>query len=96
MNSEHGISAAPVERLVRRRGYRLMTLPSGGVWQYKIGRSNVVAYSAGGRKLVAGHDVILGLTWPEIERYRWKNRGSNHRANVTPAEVAEWIERAAV
>ena len=76
-----------------RKGYRLLTLPSGAVWQYKIGRSNVVAYSEGGRKLLAGHDIILGLDWPSIERYRWKCRGLNHRANISPAEIAEWISR---
>ena len=74
-----------------RRGFRRITLPSGN-WQYKIGKSNVVAYSEDGLRFQAEHDVILGINWGDIERYRWKNRGSDHRANMTPAEIADWIE----
>ena len=77
---------------VRRSGFRWLTV-LGIAWQFKVGRTYVVAYANDGRKLLAKHDVILGLTWPEIERYRHKCRGMNHRANISPVEVVEWIER---
>lgn len=75
---------------VTRKGFRLIHLQN-EPWQYMIGKSHVVAYSPSGQKLLAGHDVILGMSWEDIYRTRYKNRGVNHRANISPQEIKDWL-----
>ena len=62
------------------------------LWKYKIGKGSVVIFSPLSVKFVVGYDKILGMNWDSIERYRWKNRGSDHYANIKPSHIAKWIE----
>lgn len=67
----------------RKKGFRLITV-EGKVWQYKIGRSNVVAFDGEGNKKLENVDVVAkGF---DVARARWK------KCQVLgPKEVADWL-----
>jgi hypothetical protein len=76
----------------RRSGYRKLTIGD-EVWQWIAGNRAVVIYSPTDKKTVVLFTEFLGLSWDAIERYHWKNQGSDHPANVKPGAVRKWIDK---
>ena len=68
-----------------RRNFRKIHIGE-SVWEYKIGKQNVVIFSPEGIRYRTDHSKLTGLTWDSIERAHWK--GSDI-ANLTPAIIRE-------
>lgn len=67
----------------KRVGFRKIVV-NGKTWQYKIGRSNVVAFDEDGNKKLDHVDVVA--KGYDVWRARWK------KCQVLgPKEVADWI-----
>lgn len=75
-----------------RKGFRKLVLDS-GTWQFKIGEIYVQIFSPSNKKYCPNHSEITGLSWDSIERAHWKNRGSDHFANIRPSTVRKWIKK---
>lgn len=75
-----------------RKGFRRMVIDSNDYstsWQFKIGRQYVVIFSPDGIRYNPSHSELLGISWDEIERAHYKNRGSDHHANVHPQSIKD-------
>jgi hypothetical protein len=59
-----------------------------GVYQYQVGRQNVLLFDPKGTKSVIPLSDISGLSWDQIERGKWKRWFS-----VTPSMVRDFIWR---
>jgi len=60
-------------------------------WRWQAGKSGVVISNPERTmRWQIRSDVLLGLTWDEIERAHWKRSST---ANITPAIVKDFIER---
>lgn len=79
----------PRNRLRRGRG---IVDVGGTLWVWKVGRRghHVVAYSEGGRRLLAHAADIKGVDPDVFERGQWKVTSDGM---LTPADVAKWIEK---
>jgi len=75
-----------------KHGFRQLNVGD-AVWQFRVGKNSVVIFDPAGRRYCPSHAEITGLSQDSVERMRWKNRGSDHEANVRPSTVAEWISR---
>ncbi len=74
-----------------RSGFRKLTSEDGDVCQYKVGEYAVIIFCEDDTKMIVNHDQLLGMNWSDIERYRWKNKGSDHAANITPKTIAKFL-----
>lgn len=74
-----------------RSGFRRLMSEDGDICQYKIGEYCVVIFYEDDTKVVINHDQLLGMNWSDIERYRCKNKGSDHAANITPKTIAKFL-----
>lgn len=85
MSSENGMPATRVHDVVkRRRGYGLIHRDD-GVWQWKVGRTEVTIYSPSGKRLQASCQSVSGVD--DWERARWKGYDQ-----ITPLMVKRWID----
>ncbi len=60
------------------------------VWEYQIGRTNVVIKSPASKKIVVGFCKLTGRSWDIIERGQWKKTTDGM---VTPKDVRIYIQK---
>lgn len=58
-----------------------------GIWQWKVGRSNVVIQSPEKKKIVVDFSKLTGFDWSTIERGIYKRY-----FKITPQCIREYIE----
>jgi hypothetical protein len=74
----------------RRKSFRKLVIGD-DMWQYKVGRGDIIIYSPDNKQHAVRLNVFLGLDWNTIERLHWKMCG-DHAANVRPGAIRTWIE----
>ena len=68
----------------KRKGYRLLHLPN-GVWQYRVGRSEVVIRSPQGKRRNVPCQELSGVD-------DWERACHKRYGHITPSMVREYIE----
>lgn len=74
-----------------RRGFRKLRFGT-TLWQYKIGKWNVVIFGPDGTKYLTNFSILTGYSWDELERLDWKNAGYDHPGNIRPSHIRSYIE----
>jgi hypothetical protein len=67
---------------------RKITLAS-GVWEWFVGKTNVLIWSPSGEKHVTNMSKVTGLSWNAIERGKRKNTPSGW---LCPSHIRAYIE----
>ena len=73
------------ENFAKRTG-RLIVV-NGVQWKWKIGQSNVLAYSEHGERKCAHGAHVKGVTPDEWDRGQWKGT-----MRLVPSEVSKWLQ----
>ena len=68
----------------KRHGFKTLHRPD-GIWQWKVGRKNVIIYSPTNQKIIADCQSVANVG--DWERAVWKRYDQ-----ITPAMVTKWID----
>jgi hypothetical protein len=61
---------------------------AGEVWTYTLNRGGArIVNPDRTRSYYAGHNLLTGMSWSEIERAKWKH----YWKGVEPSQVKDWI-----
>jgi hypothetical protein len=60
-----------------------------GVWQWSIGKENIVIKAPNGRKILTNKSEVSGRTWTDLELDAWKE----NTFSFTPKIIKEYIEK---